>query len=995
MRFWRRGIWAVAVMMAGAVLAAATVKHQFTDPAVLTTVLGFVLSVTGLAVTLVKDGPPGSGAESASAERLDRAAEQLAAAVREQWQSEWRLRRLQDPEPLQVRWSAAEAWMSDHLENVGGAPLDLPDWLDHIADAHGLVAPRRLAVLGGPGSGKSVLALRFTLDVLARRQPGQPVPVIFSPSNWQADREFLYAWLADRLAEDYPALAARNARGVMRARELLDSGRILPVIDGLDEMPHQLQSHAIRRLNAELDASSPFLLTCRTQMYERAVESGDVFTAAAVVELRPLDFEDAAAYLVRTARPVRGDGGDRSTRWDDVVSHMRRPDDPAGSRLRQVLSAPLMVAMARSVYDDANADPRELLGLRFASTADLEHHLLDAFVPAAFAEERADDADSGQTRWDGEDARRWLGFLASHLQHRDTRDLEWWELSSALPSPLRRYGPILCVGAPGVAVSLLWLAYSPGIPYWALGIVLGVCAGYGLLAAHRGMERRPLMRRAALGLAGTVLLGIALGFAQDISFYWTDFDPAPGGRGPAGWAVWGMVGGMATAVVLTVIGIEFQPRPSTVPLRAMQRARSAMSRVVGGTAVLLAAATAFGISFFLSPPPFYSSVGSSLRVPGVVAVMVGLLVAAAVRSNSGMALHTEHSGMRPFRTRRVEATGRSLLHGLALGLLAGLVFGIAFGTADAAVLGIRSATQSDFPTGSSVRPLPNGARYATAPDGWGYGRLTDSSRYVRTPQPVHGVTVTDKDGRHSHAVTAEDYKLVGCGSGARCTPFVGRIEIHMKRGDYDHMWVRLPDRALIPVSDRDAFNALLSPAPGEWLFTRRPSELFGSAASFGLASGLVLGIVGGLASCLYRLLDSPVDVTRAPSPVASLDTDRATAVTRGVIIMVFGIVVSLLLVPWLPSSELSQVIMAGVWLLASPLAVGLSAWGWLLTTRLWLCGTGRLPWRLMTFLEEAHRRGVLRQAGAVYQFRHARLQERLASRTDGTDRPPRGTATGP
>jgi hypothetical protein len=36
------------------------------------------------------------------------------------------------------------------------------------------------------------------------------------------------------------------------------------------------------------------------------------------------------------------------------------------------------------------------------------------------------------------------------------------------------------------------------------------------------------------------------------------------------------------------------------------------------------------------------------------------------------------------------------------------------------------------------------------------------------------------------------------------------------------------------------------------------------------------------------------------------------------------------------------------------------------------------PLRLMPCLEDAHRRGVLRQAGAVYQFRHARLQQRLA-----------------
>jgi hypothetical protein len=342
-----------------------------------------------------------------------------------------------------------------------------------------------LAVLGEPGSGKSVLALRFTLDALARRQPGEPVAVIFYPSNWQADREPLYVWLAGRLADEYPALAARNVRGVSRARELLDSGRILPVLDGLDEMPELLQGDAIRRLNAELDARSPFLLTCRTQIYERAVESGDVFTSAAVVELRPLDFEEAAAYLVRTARPVRGEGGRRSTRWDEVFSHVRRrPVDPAGSRLRQVLSIPLMVAMARSVYDDAEADPRELLGPRFTSTADLEHHLLDAFVPAAFAQDRAGDASVGRARWNGADSQRWLGFLAQHLEHRHTRDLEWWELSSALPSPLRRYGPILCVGVPAMAVSLLGLtsADSAGIPYWVAGLVLGVCVGYELLA---------------------------------------------------------------------------------------------------------------------------------------------------------------------------------------------------------------------------------------------------------------------------------------------------------------------------------------------------------------------------------------------------------------------------------------------------------------------------------------------------------------------------------
>jgi hypothetical protein len=46
-------------------------------------------------------------------------------------------------------------------------------------------------------------------------------------------------------------------------------------------------------------------------------------------------------------------------------------------------------------------------------------------------------------------------------------------------------------------------------------------------------------------------------------------------------------------------------------------------------------------------------------------------------------------------------------------------------------------------------------------------------------------------------------------------------------------------------------------------------------------------------------------------------------------------------------------------------------------SRIWLPLTRRLPWRLIAFLDDACQQGVLRQAGAVYQFRHARLQDHL------------------
>ncbi|MFG1942756.1 hypothetical protein [Nonomuraea sp. NPDC048826] len=64
-----------------------------------------------------------------------------------------------------------------------------------------------------------------------------------------------------------------------------------------------------------------------------------------------------------------------------------------------------------------------------------------------------------------------------------------------------------------------------------------------------------------------------------------------------------------------------------------------------------------------------------------------------------------------------------------------------------------------------------------------------------------------------------------------------------------------------------------------------------------------------------------------------------------------------------------------------------SALGEHLMARLLLVLAGKLPLSLMEFLEDANRRGVLRQVGGVYQFRHALVRDRLARRDEsGTSR---------
>jgi hypothetical protein len=216
-------------------------------------ILGSFVALTSLLASFTPHTPqdPGAG----HAQRLDQATEDLAMAVQRQWRDEEKFRRLQDPFPLPVSWTAADAAVTDHWGNVSRKcsvvePMHLGGQLDHVVEVFDQVPSGRLVVLGKPGAGKTVLTLRFTLDLLKRRQPRDRVPVVFSLGSWHPAQQSLHTWISQRLVEDYPALGARAPSGSTWGWELVQAGRILPVLDGLDEIPESLRGEAMQRLNA-------------------------------------------------------------------------------------------------------------------------------------------------------------------------------------------------------------------------------------------------------------------------------------------------------------------------------------------------------------------------------------------------------------------------------------------------------------------------------------------------------------------------------------------------------------------------------------------------------------------------------------------------------------------------------------------------------------------------------------------------------------------------
>ncbi|MEV4626768.1 hypothetical protein AB0J90_10835 [Micromonospora sp. NPDC049523] len=161
--------------------------------------------------------------------------------------------------------------------------------------------------------------------------------------------------------------------------------------------------------------------------------------------------------------------------------------------------------------------------------------------------------------------------------------------------------------------------------------------------------------------------------------------------------------------------------------------------------------------------------------------------------------------------------------------------------------------------------------------------------------------------------------------------------------------------------------------------------------AYGMPTGLGTGLVIGLAFVLaFGLIDgfsaASLDVAAPIDPITAWQQDRRRGLSVGAI---FGLVVGFAagFTDAMATGRHDPLpVAAGVGIITG-LTLGLatavaatitvsSTWRTgLLFLQLWARGDG--PVRGMRFLENAHQREILRVVGSVYQFRHARLQDRL------------------
>src|SRR5262249_36122577 len=160
------------------------------------------------------------------------------------------------------------------------------------------------------------------------------------------------------------------------------------------------------------------VMTSRPDEYEQAIETfGRLLADTETATLRPLRIEECQRYLVEATA--------RGTQWDDVFAELNR--DPAG-RLAQALTNPLLLWLARTIYERPGATPADLLG-RSSTEDDIESYLLGHFVPAVYR-----GGPGRRSTWPPARAQRWLSYLAKRVPRLGdgAQQLAWWRLTPVM-----------------------------------------------------------------------------------------------------------------------------------------------------------------------------------------------------------------------------------------------------------------------------------------------------------------------------------------------------------------------------------------------------------------------------------------------------------------------------------------------------------------------------------------------------------------------------------
>lgn len=148
-----------------------------------------------------------------------------------------------------------------------------------------------LLILGEPGAGKTTFLLELASS-LTQKSSGAtaaaPIPVVLSLSSYRPSHQTIKDWLIAELSSKY---GVRSSLG----HKLIEEKQILPLLDGLDELPSENQPQCVTEINRFLESEyrSFSLVVCsRREEYESYSEKLNLHGAVFINKLTSTQVEN-------------------------------------------------------------------------------------------------------------------------------------------------------------------------------------------------------------------------------------------------------------------------------------------------------------------------------------------------------------------------------------------------------------------------------------------------------------------------------------------------------------------------------------------------------------------------------------------------------------------------------------------------------------------------------------------------------------------------------
>ncbi|AOY82331.1 NACHT domain-containing protein [Moorena producens JHB] len=248
----------------------------------------------------------------------------------------------------------------------------------------------KLLILGAPGSGKTTMLLDLAKDLItsAQEQPDKPIPIIAELSDWKDNKQPIDQWLAANLKFRYNLPEAIT-------QEWITTGKLLPLLDGLDELGLERQKLCVQQLNQFLKDVPQIVVCCREEEYEAGEQ---ILEMRGAVCLQPLSDQQIENYLKRlNCRHL----------WPGIQQ------DSDG--LLELARMPLLLHLIPLAYPDG----LKRVGRHFKDPkAKEDYHnecrqrLFEDYIDRKLKEYH------NRRGYSEEETRRWLGWLAKRLKER-------------------------------------------------------------------------------------------------------------------------------------------------------------------------------------------------------------------------------------------------------------------------------------------------------------------------------------------------------------------------------------------------------------------------------------------------------------------------------------------------------------------------------------------------------------------------------------------------